>query len=792
MDTQTAVKDIPSGMEVTLGRVVLRVVALSPGIVRFRYAPNSTFGPDESFAVLKDSGFSTPEVKVIDKGPEVVAQTGELSVVVNKSSLAVTVYDTQGRLILMDRSDVPFTFTPEGFQTWKRMSEDEHFYGLGDKAVSEDRRQHGFSMWNTDAVMWEESTDPLYKSIPFFMSVKAGNAYGIFFDNTFRSNFQFGKFNDEYYSFGASGGELNYYFINGPEPKKVVEQYSALIGRTPLPPLFTLGYQQCRWSYMSEARVREVTGEFRKRKIPADVIYFDIDYQEGWRVFTINRKTFPTFEQMVKDLGQTGWKTVLITDLHIAAIPGYKPYDEGVKNGYFVKNPDGTNFIGPVWPGPSAFPDFTRAEVRKWWGSLYADFVKMGVRGFWNDMNEPSVFYRADKTMPLDVVHSVEGRKTDHREIHNVVGLENVHATYEGVLALAPDVRPFVLTRAAYAGAQRYAATWTGDNQATWNHMRLSLPSLTGLGVSGYPFVGVDVGGFSGSPTPDLLTRWTALGTFLPIDRNHAAMGTRDREPWVDGPEHEAIRKKFIEERYRLLPYIYTSMEETSRTGIPLMRLMLLEYPDDPRMTLREAEGQYMFGNSLLVAPKVKEFVDGYDMLVPEGTWFDYWTGQRVELKEQDNKEMKGKLRLNPKLDEIPVFVRAGSIIPRQPLVQNTSETPNGPLELRVYPGPNCRGSIYADDGSSFGYKRGDFYRGQLSCESSGNSLKIAIAAGEGKYVPWWKSYSVVVVDSPKAPSSVAVNGGAIRDFHYDAKGKSVTFQVPFSRQASEAVVQYY
>ena len=406
-------------------------------------------------------------------------------------------------------------------------------------------------------------------------------------------------------------------------------------------------------------------------------------------------------------------------------------------------------------------------------------------------MNEPSVFHRADKTMPLDVVHSVEGRKTDHREIHNVVGLENVHATYEGVLALAPDVRPFVLTRAAYAGAQRYAATWTGDNQASWNHMRLSLPSLTGLGVSGYPFVGVDVGGFSGSPTPDLLTRWTALGTFLPIDRNHAAMGTRDREPWVDGPEHEAIRKKFIEERYRLLPYIYTSMEETSRTGIPLMRLMLLEYPDDPRMMLREAEGQYMFGNSLLVAPKVKEFVDGYDMLVPEGTWFDYWTGQRVELKEQDNKEMKGKLHLNPKLDEIPVFVRAGSIIPRQPLVQNTNETPNGPFELRVYPGPNCRGSIYADDGSSFGYKRGDFYRGQLSCESSGNSLKIAIAAGEGKYLPWWKSYSVVVVDSPKAPSSVAVNGRAIRDFHYDAKGKSVTFQVPFSRQASEAVVQY-
>ena len=354
----------------------------------------------------------------------------------------------------------------------------------------------------------------------------------------------------------------------------MIESYTALTGRTPLPPLFTLGYQQCRWSYPTEARVREVTSEFRKRNIPADVIYLDIDYQEKWRPFTINRQSFPHFEQMIKDLADSGWKTVLITDLHIAAVPGYKPFDEGEKNGYFVKKPDGSTFIGPVWPGPAAFPDFTRSEVRKWWGTLYKDFVDMGVRGFWNDMNEPSVFERADKTMPLEIVSSVEGRKTDEREIHNVFGSENVHATYEGLLTLRPDLRPFVLTRAAYAGAQRYAATWTGDNQATWNHFRLSLPTVTGLGVSGYAFVGVDVGGFQGSPTPELLTRWTALGTFLPIDRNHAAKGTRDREPWVDGPEHEAIRKKFIEERYRLLPYIYASMEETSRTGVPLMRPM--------------------------------------------------------------------------------------------------------------------------------------------------------------------------------------------------------------------------
>jgi alpha-glucosidase len=787
---QTSVKEVPNGMEVTLGKVVLRVVALDAGVVRFRYAPEGKFGPDESFAVVPDAGFKAPATKMTDKGPEVALQTGELSVVVNKSSLAVTIYDGAGSLILMDRSDLPFVYTPEGFQTWKHMPDDEHYYGLGDKAVSGDRKGHGFSMWNTDAVMWEESTDPLYKSIPFFMGVRAGKAYGVFFDNTYRTNFQFGKFLPDYYSFGAPRGELNYYFINGPLPKRVVERYVDLTGHTPLPPLFTLGYQQCRWSYPTEARVREVTSEFRKRQIPADVIYLDIDYQDKYKPFTVDRKAFPTIEQMVKDLANTGWKTVLITDLHIAAVPGYEPFDEGQKNGYFVKNPDGTTFIGPVWPGPSAFPDFTRAEVRNWWGSLYAGFVQMGVRGFWNDMNEPSVFKRADKTMPLDIVSSVEGRKTDEREIHNVFGLENVHATYEGLLALNPDVRPFVLTRAAYSGAQRYAATWTGDNQASWNHYRLTLPSLTGLGISGYPFVGADVGGFSGSPTPELLTRWTALGTFQPIDRNHAAKGTRDREPWVDGPEHEAIRKRYIEERYRLLPYIYAGMEEASRTGVPLMRPMFLEFPDDARFYAHEADEQYMFGDALLVAPPTKNFYAGYDALLPQGAWYDYWTGQPIQGKDtKDTDDIGIVAHFNPKLDEIPVLVRAGSIIPRQPLVQNTDQVPQGPLELRVYPGGRGSANLYADDGQSFGYKRGEFFRAALSYEDAGSGPRLRIAPAEGTYTPWWKSYSVVFYGQSGVPSSVTVNGQKASNVKYDSQMKTVSVEVPFAASGADVAL---
>ena len=470
-------------------------------------------------------------------------------------------------------------------------------------------------------------------------------------------------------------------------------------------------------------------------------------------------------------------------------MPGSKPFDEGQKNGYFVKNPDGTTFIGPVWPGPSAFPDFTRSEVRKWWGTLYNDFVNMGVRGFWNDMNEPSVFERADKTMPLDIVSSVEGRQTDEREIHNVFGLENVHATYEGLLTLRPNLRPFVLTRAAYAGAQRYAATWTGDNQATWNHYRLSLPTVTGLGMSGYPFVGVDVGGFSGSPTPELLTRWTALGTFLPIDRNHAAKGTRDREPWVDGPEHEAIRKKFIEERYRLLPYIYASLEETTRTGVPLVRPMFLEFGNDVRFYTRDADEQYMFGSSLLVAPPTKNFFGGYDALLPEGIWYDYWTGALVSGKKTADSGVI--LHVNPALDQLPVLARGGAVIPRQPLVQNTDQTPQGPLELRVYPGPHLRGTLYTDDGSTFDFKRGEYFRAQISGESSATGLQIKIGAAEGKYQPWWKSYAVVVFGLDKAPALVTVGGQSANKIRYDAANKSASFEVPFATAATEIEVNY-
>jgi alpha-glucosidase len=337
--------------------------------------------------------------------------------------------------------------------------------------------------------------------------------------------------------------------------------------------------------------------------------------------------------------------------------------------------------------------------------------------------------------MPLDTVHSVEGRKTDHREVHNVFGMENVRGTYEGLLKLQPDLRPFVLTRAAYSGTQRYAATWTGDNSATWNHMRLSVPQLINLGLSGFAFVGDDIGGFNGSPTPELLTRWMELGAFNPMYRNHAAKGSRDREPWVDGPEHEKIRKSYIETRYRLLPYVYTGLEEASRTGVPLMRPLFLEFPKETALATNGEE--FMFGSSLLVAPKAWPFLDPYDVTLPAGDWFDYWTGE---------KHPGGtKLKVNPPLDTLPVYVRAGSILPEQPVIEYVGQEIKGPLTLRVYPGPNCSGDLYTDDGDTLAYQKGDFLRVHFTCEAAADHVTVHIAAAEGPYHPWFKELQLMV-----------------------------------------------
>jgi alpha-glucosidase len=769
------VEKLRDGVELTAGVAKVRLTVFRDGVFRVRVAPSGTFPKDSSWAVVESPEPTT--VKIEENQKEIRITAGSVVAIVQRSPLLIDFSDAAGNILLADEPSLPMAWSGQRVHAWKKMPLDENYYGLGDKAGPMNRRNRSFTNWNTDEFGWQESSDPLYKTIPFFIGLRKGAAYGVFFDNTYRSVFDFGKESQDFFSFGAEGGELNYYFIAGPEPKKIIEEYTAMTGRSPLPPLWTLGYQQSRYSYYPEARAREIVKTLRENKIPADAIYFDIDYQQGNTPFTINREYFPTFEKMISDFRAQGMHTILITDLHIKKDPnhGYAPYDSGMKNDVFVKNPDGSVYVGTVWPGASVFPDFTLTRVRDWWGGLYKDFVGMGAAGFWNDMNEPALFERADKTMPLDTVHRLDdGTTLDHRAIHNVFGMQNVRATYEGLRKLQPEERPFVLTRAAYSGAQRYAATWTGDNSSTWNHLKMSTPMLLSMGISGYPLVGDDIGGFAGSPTADLLTRWFEVGALNPIYRDHTAKGTADQEPWVHGPEHEAIRRKYIELRYELLPYLYTGIEEASRTGIPLMRPVFLEYPQASNFYGDNRD--FLFGRDFFVAPVTTEMVDAEEISLPPGEWYDFWTNTKLSSKE--------KFTLRPRLDEMPLYVRAGAVVPMQPLVQYTGEKPNGPLELRVYlpastAGNDCRGALYQDDGRTFAYQKGEFLRINYSCEVSNGSVMVTSSIEKNAFQAWWKNAEVTLFGAAAAPKEVRIGDVVIREWRYDDSAHAVTLTVP-------------
>ena len=764
------VEKLKDGVELTAGAAKVRLTAFRKGIFRVRLAPNGNFAKDYSWAVVESP--EPPSVKTEENEKELRLTAGDVMATVQKSPLLISFSDRSGNILLADEPSLPMAWDGPHIHVWEKMPADENYYGLGDKAGPMNRRNRAFTNWNTDEFGWQESSDPLYKSIPFFIGLRKGVAYGVFFDNTYWSSFDFGKENRDYFSFGAEGGELNYYFIAGPGPKKVVEEYTALTGRSPLPPLWSLGYQQCRYSYYPESRAYEIVRTFREKKIPADTIYLDIDYQQGYAPFTVNREYFPTFEKMIADFRAMGFHTILITDLHIKKDPdhGYMPYDSGMKNDVFVKNPNGSVYVGVVWPGESVFPDFTLTRVREWWGGLYKNFVSMGVAGFWNDMNEPSVFERADKTMPLDTVHRLDdGTTIDHRAAHNIYGMENVRATYEGLLKLQGGERPFVLTRAAFSGAQRYAATWTGDNSSTWNHLKMSTPMLMSIGISGMPLIGDDIGGFAGSPTADLMTRWFEVGALNPIYRDHAAKGTADQEPWVHGPEQEAIRRRFIELRYRLMPYLYTAIEEASRTGIPLMRPIFLEYPQS--FEFYSDDRDFLFGRDLFVAPVTTEMVDAEEISFPPGDWYDFWNNTKHEHGQD--------IQVHPRLDEMPLFVRAGAILPMQPVVQNTGETPDGPLQLRVYPGDDCGGSLYQDDGHTFAYKKGEVLRINYSCSVASGSLTITSSIEKNAYKPWWNSTAIIVYGEASAPKEVRLDNQVIQGWNFDSQAHTITLTVP-------------
>ena len=768
----------PNGIRVEGAGQRMEVTALREDVVRVRVWPQGQEPENASWAVLPAALHSALAVKAEPHG----FSTGKLRIVI-APTLALTVSDLSGHVLQEDAE--PTVRHGSNFRVYKRLTSDDHFFGLGDKPGPLDRVGEAFTLWNTDQFGWQESSDPIYKSIPFFLQMRQGRTLGVLLNNTYRSFFDFGREMQHEYSFGATDGPLDYFLFYGPEPKQILSTYAWLTGTTPLPPLWSLGFQQSRYTYSPESELRAVQHRLRADRIPSDVLWLDIDFQKNNMPFTVDAERFPDFPQMVKDLAADHFRLVTITDLHIANQPGkgYAPYESGIAGDHFVKLPDGSRYMGTVWPGPSLFPDFTQAKTRDWWGTLFKDFVTDGVAGFWNDMNEPAVFNVPSKTMPDDVQHRIDTpgfakRTATHLEIHNVYGMLNAQGTHEGLLKLRPNERPFVMARATFAGGQRYSVTWTGDNSATWNHLRMSVPQLMNLGLSGFSMAGADVGGFAGSPSAELLTKWLEVAAFQPIDRDHSAKGTRPHEVWVDGPAHEDIRRRFIEERYHLLPYLYTTAEETSRSGVPMMRPLFVEFPhatvDEHPIDLDDNGSEFMVGSNLLVAPNPSpDEVAPYEIHLPPGTWYDFWTGERFtrsdkaqqrDLEQRDKLNTDQPLMIQPRLEMLPVYVRGGSILPMQPLTQSTAEKPMGPLTLRVYPAADantpCEGEVYTDDGHSFDYRRGQSARVRFTCmQYADGSLSVTISSQEGSFRAWWTEYRLEIYGWTPQMRIAALNG---------------------------------
>jgi alpha-glucosidase len=530
----------------------------------------------------------------------------------------------------------------------------------------------------------------------------------------------------------------------------------------PMPPMWALGFHQSRYSYYPESRVRFIADNFRERKIPADTIWLDIHYLDGYNPFTWDPERFPDPARMIADLRKRGFRLVTIVDAHPKKQRGWSVYDSGLAGDHFVKKPDGTVLEAPVWPsnaeknpGPSVFPDFSKPAARDWWGSLYKELVDLGVAGIWNDMNEPALFVPPTGTMPLEARHDGEGQPTDHREIHNVYGLLMTRSTFEGLSRLQPNERPFVLTRATFAGGQRYAALWPGDNVSTWTALQGSIATLESLGISGMPFVGTDIGGFAEVPTPDLFTRWLQVGVFHPFMRAHTTFGTDDQEPWSFGVSHEIVNRKAIELRYQLLPHIYNVMHEASETGLPALRPAFVEFPSDPGTW--DQDDQFMFGADLLVAPVLTPVARARNVYLPKGTdWFDFWTGRRYPGGQG--------VSLPVTLESIPVFARAGAFVFQQPVVQHTDQMRGQPLLVTVFPSARSEATLYEDDGHTLEYTKGAFSNRRFSqtrtadAEGRDRAVTIEVAAPEGPYRPAARSivFSVHGMAHPRAVSTRA------------------------------------
>ncbi len=623
----------------------------------------------------------------------------------------------------------------------------ETSYGLGERAAALNLRGQHFQLWNNDHPDYERGSDPLYYNIPFYVGVHGDISYGVFWDNTSRGSVDIGKNTHNELSFEFASGEICYYLFTAPDVNGVVARYTELTGRIKLPPVWFLGYQQARFSYQNQDEILQIAREFRQHGIPCDVLYLDIHYMDQFQVFTWDSQRFPDPAALLKALHKLGYKVIAIVDPGIKIDPDYAPYVDGLKQDVFLKYPDGTLFSGAVWPGLCHFPDFTSPQTRDWWAEKCQPLLQTGIDGIWNDMCEPVMFTSDGGTLLPDYLpQEGDNHPATHREYRNVYGMQMARASLEGFKRAYPDKRPVNMVRSGYAGTQRYATSWTGDNASDWDHLRLSISMALNMGLSGAPMTGPDVGGFRGNADGELLTRWMQAACLMPYFRSHTTIETHPQEPWAFGQPYEVINRVAIELRYRLLPYLYSIVAQCREYGWPIIRPVFTAEPYNP--DIRAIDDAYLLGNGLLVAPVLKKGALKRTVYLPAGDWYDYWTNECLEGGQE--------ITTPAPLERLPLFVRAGAVLPMWSERQHTAGEPDTTQLMRFYPG-DLETALYEDAGEGLGYEQGDYRWVYVSSQWDDDTLHINRRIA-GKYQPAYKSLRLEIVGFDDEPSDVVVD----------------------------------
>ncbi len=706
----------------------IRIRFFNEEVTEITYSPDGEWN-DFSYAVIAQPGDT--QITIEDDAHVIRIMSSGIHVHLQKHQGTIAFRMPDGSLLNEDEPGLPASYIGTQVTCYKKLQDGERFIGLGEKTGALDRRGHGYQNWNTDAYSYHAGTDPLYCSMPFYIGLHHSRQYGIYLDNTFKSFFNFGASNNRFSSFSAEAGVMKYYFMSAPSVGELIAQYTWLTGRIPLPPRWSLGYQQCRYSYYPDKEVLSTARTFREKEIPADAIVMDIHYMDQYKIFTWDKKRFPDPLSLIRQIKELGFEITLMCDPGIKTEPGYEPYDDGVRKDVFAKYPDGQYYTGQVWPGWCYFPDFTNPRTREWWKEKLKAYTDLGVEGYWNDMNEIATW---GNMIPENIEFDLDGRKSTTREARNIYGFQMARSTYEGAMSLLTNRRIFNLTRSGFSGVQRYSAVWTGDNVSYDEHMMLGIRLVNSLGLTGVAFAGYDVGGFVGEASTKLFARWISIGALSPFFRGHTMINSKDSEPWSFGEEVEQIARNYIRFRYQLMPYLYSLFHEASLTGMPVQRSLAISYGHDWRVYQGHSQQQYLFGPFIMVAPAEsnKQFLK---IFFPPGDWYSLFDGSRIKGDQE--------LILECPIHRLPVFVHGGALLPMQRPVQNTKEHVDE-LILHVYEGANPSSFLfYDDDGATLDYKNGAFARRTIQYLPA--ERKILLSTADGSYQSHYRTLKLML-----------------------------------------------